>query len=203
MQPPQPPYGGPPPYGQGMGGYGPPAGPPGLPGPPGPPGPMGPPGWGPPPGGPRKPDNGGAVVIVLAVVLVLLLGGGTGLWFLYDADKSAGDAVSAPTYSPPAIPTYSPPALPTFTPYSPPDDLPTSPPPTSYAPVFNPQPGDCVKNTGTYSRPHLYISGCTPGHYRIIDRIDHTTNPRRCASTGYTYAAWFTSPAYVLCMRRL
>ena len=91
--------------------------------------------------------------------------------------------------------------MPGFTPYSPPD-VPTSPPET-YRPVFNPQPGDCVRNTGSYAHPHLYISGCTPGHYRILDRIDGTTNTKRCASTGYSYAVWFNRPAYVLCMRGL
>jgi hypothetical protein len=189
VQPPQPPYGGPqPPPGPGM--YGPP------------PGPPGPPGWGP-PGGPRRPNNGGAAVVIVIVVFVLLIGGGAGLWLMFDVGASARSA-AVPTYSPPDLPTptYSPPALPSYTPYSPPTDTPTSPLPT-YSSAFNPQPGDCVRNTGTYSRPRLYISGCTPGHYRIIDRIDHTTNTRRCASTGYTYAVWFDSPAYVLCMRGL
>jgi hypothetical protein len=75
--------------------------------------------------------------------------------------------------------------------------------PTPAAEVFNPQPGDCVKNTGSHTHPRLYISGCTPGHHRILDRIDGTTNTKRCASTGYTYAVWFDRPAYVLCMRGL
>jgi hypothetical protein len=173
----------------------------------GPSGPMGPPGWGPPPGGPRKPNNGAAAVIIIVAVFVVLVGGGAGLWLLYDVGASTGTrSVSAPTfsYSPPDIPTppeYTPPPLPSITPYSPPADVPSSPP--TVAPVFNPQPGDCVKNTATYAHPRLYISGCTPGHYRIIDRIDDTTNTKRCASTGYTYAVWFNSPAYVLCMRRL
>jgi hypothetical protein len=143
-------------------------------------------------------------VIIIVAVLVLFVGGGAGLWVLYAVGRSASSATSMPTYSPPDIPTppvYSPPSLPSFTPYAPPD-LPSTPP-TTYPPAFNPQPGDCVRNTGTYSHPRLYISGCTPGHYRIIDRIDHTTNTKRCASTGYTYAVWFTSPAYVLCLRGL
>ncbi|MDN3359953.1 hypothetical protein [Actinomadura sp. DC4] len=176
-----------------MGGFGPPSGPPG------------PPGWGPPgpPLPPRRPNNGGAVIVILLAVFVVLIGGVAGLWFVLDAGVEASSATSAPSYSPPAFPTptYSPPSLPTYTPYSPPD--PPSAPPTTYSPAFDPQPGDCVRNTGTYAHPHLYMSTCTPGHYRIIDRIDDTTNTRRCASTGYTYAVWFNSPAYVLCMRGL
>lgn len=144
------------------------------------------------------------MIIIVVAVFVLLVGGGAGLWLLYDVGAAASSAASAPSYSPPDLPTppaYSPPAVPSFTPYSPPD-LPTKPTDT-YSPVFNPQPGDCVRNTGSFTHPHLYISGCTPGHYRIIDRIDGTTNTKRCASTGYTYAVWFNSPAYVLCMRGL
>ncbi len=171
--------------------------------------PQGPPGWGPPgpPGPPRKPNNGGTVIAVIGVILVLLLGGGVGLWYLSDDDN---DAVAPPVaepgithFSPPDLPTppvFSPPALPSFTPYTPPD-LPTTPP--SYSPAFNPQPGDCVRNTGSYSHPRLYMARCTPGHYRVLDRIDDTTNTRRCASTGYTYAVWYPSPAYVLCLRGL
>jgi hypothetical protein len=60
-----------------------------------------------------------------------------------------------------------------------------------------------VRNTGSFYKPHLSISGCTPGHYRIIDRIDGTTDKRRCASTGYTYAVWYQSPKFILCMRGL
>jgi hypothetical protein len=66
-----------------------------------------------------------------------------------------------------------------------------------------PQPGNCVRNTGGYTHPRLYVSGCAPGHYRILGRIDGTTDTKRCASTGYTYAVWCDSPSYVLCMRRL
>jgi hypothetical protein len=57
-----------------------------------------------------------------------------------------------------------------------------------------PQPGNCVRNTGGYTHPRLYVSGCAPGHYRILGRIDGTTDTKRCASTGYTYAVWCDSP---------
>lgn len=168
-----------------MGGYGPP---------PGPPGPLGPPGWGPPSGPPRKPNNGGAAIVIILAAIVVLVGGGAGLWWMFDLGaKSANSAI--PSYTPFTPPTFSPPPVPSFTPLAP--ITPT------YSPAFDPQPGDCVKNTGSYYHPTLSISRCTPGHYRIIDRIDGTTDKNRCASTGYTYAVWYYSPKFVLCMRGL
>jgi hypothetical protein len=190
MQPPQPPYGGQPPPPPGMGCYGPP---------PGPPGPPGSPGWGPPPGPPRR-NNNGAIVIVVIAAVVVLIGGGAGIIWLFNKGEDAASAVSSPTPSFPSLPSFDTPTIPSFTP--PPSPTFPEEPPTS-SPVFDPQPGDCVRNSGTFTRPILHISGCTPGHYRIIDRIDGTTNKNRCNGTGYTYAVWYYNPKFLLCMRRL
>lgn len=168
-----------------------------------PPGPPGPPGWGPPgpPGPPRKPNNSGAIAFVIIVAVVLVIGAGAGIWLLYDAGKEASRALPTPSWSYTPAPidtptfTYTPPVpTDTYTPYSPPQPTYSS---------FDPKPGDCVKNTGTFTRPRLYEAGCTPGHYRIIERIDGTTNKNRCNSTGATYIVWNYVPEYVLCLRRL
>jgi hypothetical protein len=202
VQPPQPPYGG-----SSGPGFGPPGGPPGSSGPPGSPG------WEPPPGQP-KPKNGAALVIVVVIVaFVLLIGGVLGLAFLYGADDPKKPKAALPSggrpgtltpsaYDPPA---YSPPPVPSDTPADSPSDVPDSPSeePSTAATVFDPQPGQCVKNTGTASKPRLYISTCAKGHYKILNRIDGTTNIKRCDKTDYTYAVWFTDPKYVLCLREV
>jgi hypothetical protein len=185
MQPPQPPYGGPPPPPPGMGGYG------------FPPGPPGPPGWGP-PGPPRRNNNGAAIVIIIVAAVVVLVGGGAGVYWLYNTGEHAASAVASRTPSFPALPSFDTPAVPSFTP----EPVPSFPDDTT-SPVFDPQPGDCVRNSGTFRKPILHDSTCTPGHYRVIDRIDGTTNKNRCNGTGYNYAVWYYEPEFLLCMRRL
>lgn len=144
------------------------------------------------------------MVVVVIVVFVVLIGGGLGLAFLYGSGGPEHPKAALPSYSPPTTltppayspPAYSPPAAPSETPSDEPSDE-----PSTAAPVFDPQPGQCVKNTGTSQKPRLLISTCTSGHYKIVDRIDGTTNIKRCDSTDYTYAVWFNEPKYVLCMK--
>ncbi|WP_329244071.1 hypothetical protein OG417_47125 [Actinoallomurus sp. NBC_01490] len=142
------------------------------------------------------------MVIVVIVVFVLLIGGGIGLAFMYGSGKPEKPKAASPSYSPPTTltpPAYSPPA------YSPPPEPSETPSdtPSTAAPVFDPQPGQCVKNTGTPAKPRLVISACTPGRYKIVDRIDGTTDIKKCDSTDYTYAVWFNHPKYVLCLKDL
>ncbi len=205
MQPPQPPYGGPPQPppgmgpGPGMGGFGPP---PGAPGP-------GMPGWGPPP--PRGQNNAGAVIAVILVAALVVVGGvGAGIWWLYRTGEKARSAAVAPLpsisgfpspssgSSAPAVPGSSVPATLPSDGYTPP---PTYSPPPTYTPVFDPRPGDCVHNSGTYSRPILHESHCTSGNYKILRRYDGTNDRNRCR-VG-TYAVWYTQPKFILCMRRI
>ncbi|GAB2854009.1 hypothetical protein GCM10027176_65890 [Actinoallomurus bryophytorum] len=51
-----------------------------------------------------------------------------------------------------------------------------------------------MRNTGGHTHPRLYITGRTPGHYRTLGRVDGTTDTKRCASAGHTYAVWFRRP---------
>lgn len=185
MQPPQPPYGQPPP----PGGYGPPPGPP-----------PGPPGWGPPPGPPSRPPNNGGPVIILAIVGVLVvIGVITGVYFVVAGDDD--DHRTTPVAVPTDVPSYSyTPPTPTYTPYSPPNTY--SPPPTYSA--WTPEPGDCVRNSGTYSKPILHKSTCSSGNYRVLRRYNGTTNVYRCEVPNRTwYGVWYTNPEFVVCLRKL
>jgi hypothetical protein len=142
------------------------------------------------------------VVIAVIVSFVLLIGGGIGLAFTYGSDEPKKPKATLPSFSPPTTltpPPFSPPA------YSPPQEPSETPSdePSTATPVFDPQAGQCVKNTGTTQRPRLLMSTCTSGHYKIVSRIDGTTDIKKCESTDYTYAVWFNHPKYVLCLKDL
>ncbi|MFL6057066.1 MAG: hypothetical protein ACJ72W_29835 [Actinoallomurus sp.] len=197
---PQQPYGGwpqPPPGGPwgGGGGFGPSD-------------PSGPRGWGPPPGPPRK-NNGPIVVVAIAAALVVLGGGGAIAWALSnDGTPKHPIAITTPSVRY-GLPTDSPTGgYPTIGP-SPTDSSPSFP---SSSPSLDAaaaaQPGDCVKNTGTKTAPHLDKTTCHSGAYKVLRRYSGTSDWDKCKTVpGYTAAYrrknTYSFLSFVLCMKKL
>lgn len=200
-----PPYGGGPPYGGqqppggpwGPGGYGPP-------GPGGPGGPTGPggPGWGPPPGPPNK-NSGLIVVVAIVAVLVVLGGGGAIVWAL----SSGGGHPSTPiAQSSAPLPPDTPSGLPTAVP-TPSESVPVPTPSDDVA--LTAKPGECVRNTGSDSKPHLIKVSCHAGAYKVLKRFYATSSASRCKSV-HGYNASYTRKnskysvlSFVLCLKKL
>jgi hypothetical protein len=127
-----------------------------------------------------------AVVVVLAgigVLIALNTGGGK---------PSAGNSPSSGpvTSSVPVAPASSSAPSPSVS------SLPT-------APVFNPQVGDCVHNSGTFTSPILETVNCggANANYRVLKRINGTTNRHLCDSvSGANYEVDIPTQDFVLCL---
>lgn len=190
---PQQPYGAQPPgggWGGGGGGYGPSE-------------PGGPGGWGPPPGGGRK-NNGPVIVVAIVAALVVLGGGIATAVALSGGDDKKKPPIAVSTS--PLLPTTSPTGgYPTVDPSESPS-VPTSSPTLDAAATA--QPGDCVKNAGTQSKPHLEDSTCHSGAYKVLKRYSGTSDWDKCKGVpGYTAAYrrrnTYTFMSFVLCMKKL
>jgi hypothetical protein len=158
---------------------------------------MGPPPnqYGPPP---KKGMGGGAIaVIILAVVLVVGLLGGGG-YLAFKSFKGKSDPVSISTSSSdddssdsPDTPTPTPSPTPLFT-----DD------------GYEAQVDQCFTDSGTQSSPNLTLdSGCTPGSYKVVQRISATTDTKRCGGdkNHSNYSVYYDDPSddsndLVLCL---
>ncbi|MCO5999293.1 LppU/SCO3897 family protein [Actinoallomurus rhizosphaericola] len=186
----QPPPGGP--WGGGGGGFGPSE-------------PSGPGGWGPPPGPPRK--NNGPIIVVAIVAALVVLGGGSAIAWALSSDGHSKKPISLPTPSF-SVPTGAPTGgYPTVEP-SPTDspDVPTSSPTLDAAATV--QPGDCVRNAGTDSAPHLVQTTCHSGTYKVLKRYTGTSDWDKCKNVAGSTAKYrrkndIAILSFVLCMKKL
>jgi hypothetical protein len=193
---PQQPYGTPPPPSGGPwgggGGYGPPE-------------PPGPGGWGPPPGPPPRKNNGPIIVVAIVAALVVLGGGGAIAWALSGGDDEPKRPIAASTSPLPTdVPTNGYPTVPPSPTASP--SFPASSPTTDAAAAA--QVGDCVRNTGTKTAPHLVETACRTGAYKVLKRYSGTSDWDKCKGVpGYTAAYrrkdTYSFRSFVLCMKKL
>jgi hypothetical protein len=134
-------------------------------------------------------NRGAKVGLVLSGVALLLLGVcivGCG-WNLFFGDGEEPEARPTATVS-----------------------LSAAPSPSAEPAEYEPEEGDCVRNTGTQDRVKLEKAACGPGTYKILVRIPFTDDPKRCTSwpgaKGYDIAFYTRSTRSfeenVLCAKR-
>ena len=133
------------------------------------------------------PNRGGsrALLAVLVTVLVLVLCGG-GVAALYFIGGQPGpSSTGGPTAAPSGSTGVS--ASPRFD-------------PTTIAV------GQCLAISGPEDKPIIDPSSCSSGHFKVLKRIDGTTDGKRCkgiASWNYYYDTTPDSNDFVVCLQKL
>jgi hypothetical protein len=154
--------------------------------------------------GPPNKNSGLIVVVAIVAALVVLGGGGAIVWALSSGGSRHKTTPIAQSSAPlpPDVPSAFPTAVPT-----PSESVPLPTPTDDVA--LTAQPGDCVRNTGTDSNPHLIRVSCRPGAYKVLKRFYATSNSDRCKSVRGYNASYtrkntkYSVLSFVLCLKRL
>lgn len=132
------------------------------------------------------PNRGGsrALLAVLVTVLVVVLCGG-GVAALYFIGGQPGPSTGGPTAAPSGSTGVS--ASPRFD-------------PTTITV------GQCLAISGPEDKPTVDPSSCSSGHFKVLKRIDGTTDSKQCkgvASWNYYYDTTPDSSDFIVCLQKL
>jgi hypothetical protein len=144
--------------------------------------------WGP-PGAPTR-RRGSGPLITLIVVLSVLLCGGAGIAF-YVATRGNHSAAGSGTGGQDQPSGTASSAIPSGVPND----------------AITAKVGDCMANQGSNEAPRLRRVPCGPGVFEVLQRIEATSDVKRCDGVaGYTHNYFYKTSSedtsFVLCMRQ-